>query len=57
MDMGQRGADNSGGLDEIDAVIVMLLNAGGHRKHIGIKDDVFRRKTDLGQQLVGALAD
>ena len=45
-------------LDEIDAVIVMLLDTGGHGKDIGVEDDIFRREIGLfGEQLVGAGAD
>ena len=45
-------------LDEIDAVVVVLLDAGGDRENIRIEDDVFRREADLvHQNVVGALAD
>ncbi len=45
-------------LDVIDAVIVVLFQAGGDRKDIRIEDDVFRREADLiDQDVVGALAD
>ena len=45
-------------LDEVDAVIVVLFEAGGDRENIGIEDDVFRREVDLlDQDVVGALAD
>ena len=45
-------------LDEIDAVIVVLFQAGGDREDVGIEDDVFRREADLiDQDVVGALAD
>ena len=49
--------DLSGRFDEIDAVIVMLLNTRGDREHIGIKDDIFRRKANACQQLIGARAN
>jgi hypothetical protein len=43
-------------LDEIDAVVVVLLDAGRDREDVGVEDDVFRREADLlGQQLVGAV--
>ncbi len=45
-------------LDEIDAVIVVLLDAGGDGEDVRIEDDVLRREAGLlGQQLVGAGAD
>jgi hypothetical protein len=45
-------------LDEGDAVVVVLLDAGRDREDVRIEDDVFRREADfLGQQLVGARAD
>jgi hypothetical protein len=45
-------------LDEVDAVVVVLLDAGRHREDVGIEDDVFGRKAHLGhQQIIGALAD
>ena len=58
MHMRQRRGDLAGRLDEIDAVIVVLLDAGGDGEDVGIEDDVFRRKSGLlGQKLVGAGAD
>ena len=51
-------ADPARRLDEVDAVIVVLFEAGGDRKDIRIEDDVFRREADaLDQDVVGALAD
>ena len=45
-------------LDEGDAVVVVLLDAGRDGEDVRIEDDVFRRKADLfRQQLIGALAD
>ena len=42
-------------LDEVQRVAVMLLDAGRHRQHVRVKDDVLRRKIGLlGQQFVGA---
>ncbi len=50
--------DLARGLDEGDAVAVVLLDAGGDGEDVGIEDDVLGRKADLlGEQLVGALAD
>ena len=44
------------GLDEVDRVVVVLLDARGDREDVGIEDDVFRRKSDLArQQLVERL--
>ena len=46
------------GLDEVHGVVVVLLDARGHRQHVGIEDDVLRREPDLlGEQVVGAPAD
>ena len=56
--MGQIGANPAGRLDEIDAVVVVLGNAGGDCKDVGIENDVFGRKAHLlGEQLVGPRAD
>ena len=45
-------------LDEVDAVIVVLLDAGGDGEDVRVEDDVLGRKAGLlGQQLVGARAD
>ncbi|MGY3107855.1 hypothetical protein ACVWW7_004482 [Bradyrhizobium sp. LM6.9] len=51
-------ADPARRLDEVDAVIVVLLDAGRDRENVGIEDDVFRRQADaVDQDVVGALAD
>ena len=51
-------ADFPRGFDEIDAVIIVLFDAGRDRENIRIEDDVFGRKADLlGQDLIGARAD
>ena len=55
--VGQMGANPAAGLDEIDGVVVVFLDAGGHGKDVGVEDDVFCRETDAFQQAVGALAD
>jgi hypothetical protein len=39
-------------LDEVDAVVVMLLDAGRDREDVGIEDDVFGRKADAGEQML-----
>ena len=55
---GRVRGDLAGRLDEVDAVIVVLLDAGGDGEDVGVEDDVFRREAGLfGQQLVGARAD
>ena len=50
-------ADLARGFDEVDAVVVVLFDAGGDREDVRIEDDVFRREADAHQQLVAALAD
>ena len=58
MGMGQTGANGPRRLDEIDAVIVVFLDARGDRENIGIEDDVLGREAHLlGQHLVSARAD
>ena len=50
-------ADRAGGLDEIDAVIVVFLDPGRHGEDVRVEDDILRREADrFRQQLVGALA-
>ena len=44
-------------LDKVDAVIIMLLNARGHRKDVGIENDVLGRKTDADQQVIRPFAN
>ena len=44
--------------DEIDSIIVVLLNACGDGKYIGIKNDVLCRKTQfLREELIASRAD
>ena len=51
-------ADPARRLDEIDAVIVVLLEPGRDRENIGIEDDVLGREIELlDQDVVGAFAD
>ncbi|MCY1223883.1 hypothetical protein D9M68_537830 [compost metagenome] len=58
MHMRQRGDDFARRLDEVDAVIVVLLDAGRHRKDVRVEDDVLGREAGLfRQELVGAAAD
>ena len=46
------------GADEIDGVVVVLLDAGGHGQDVRIENDVLRREADfLRQDAVGALAN
>ena len=55
---GRRRANAPHGFDEIDAVIVVFLDAGRHREYVGIEDDVLGREADrLGQHMIGARAD
>ncbi len=50
--------DPACGVDEIHRVVVVFLNAGGNGKDVGVKNDVFGRKTDLvDQNAVRPLAD
>ena len=45
-------------LDEVDAVVVVLLDAGGDGEDVGVEDDVLGREADLvHQDVVGAGAD
>ena len=56
--VGQVLFDPARGLDEIDSVVVVLLDAGGHGEDVRIENDVFRREADfLDEDLVGAAAD
>ncbi len=55
---GQRRLDQPRGLDEVDRVVVVLLEAGRDRQHVRIEDDVRRIEAGLlDQQPVRALAD
>jgi len=50
--------DDAGGFDEVDRVVVMLFDAGGHGEDVRIEDDVLRRETHLvDQDAVGARTD
>ena len=55
--IGQVLLDQPHALEELDGVVVVLLDPRRHREDVGIEDDVFRRKADAGQQVVGALRD
>ena len=46
------------GLDELDRVVVVLLDAGADGQDVDVEDDVLGREADLlGEELVGSLAD
>src|SRR3546814_4330562 len=45
------------GLDEIERITAMLIDAGGDGEDIGIEDDVLGRKAVGDEQLVGSLAN
>jgi hypothetical protein len=50
--------EDRGGLEEIDGVVVVLLDAGRDGEDVGIEDDVLGRETDLvGKKLIGARAN
>ena len=58
VDVRQGLDDAAGRLDEVDAVVVVLLDAGGDGEDVGVEDDVLGREADLlGQEPVGAGAD
>ncbi len=54
---GQRALISRHRLDEVDAVIVVLLDPRRDREDVGIEDDVLGRKADPDEQLIRALAD
>jgi hypothetical protein len=41
---GQVGLDPARGLDEVDGVVVVLLDAGGDGEDVGVEDDVLGRE-------------
>ena len=44
--------------DEVQSVVVVLLNACSHGKHIGVEDDIAWWKSDfIDQNVVGTTAD
>jgi hypothetical protein len=50
--------DPAHGVDEVDRVVVVLLDAGGNGEDVRVEDDVFRRKAHLvDQDAVRPLAD
>ena len=53
--VGQEPLELAHGLDELDRVVVVLLDAGADRQDVDVEDDVLGRKAGLlGEQLVGA---
>ncbi len=58
MHEGQVRLDPARRLDEVDAVIIVLMEARGDGEDIRIEYDILGREADLGcQNVVGALAD
>ena len=49
--------DPACGVDEVHRVVVVLFDAGGNGKDVGVKDNVGRVEADAGQHIIGALAD
>ena len=55
---GQVLLDPARRLDEVDRVVVVLLDAGGHREDVRVEDDVLGRESDfVDEDAVGAPAD
>ena len=56
--VGEVGFDPTRGLDEIDGVVVVLLDAGADGEDVGIENDVLGREADLvNEEAVSAFAD
>ena len=56
--VGQVLLDPPGSLDEVDGIVVVLLDPGGHGQNIGIEDDVFGREVyRIDEDAVCAFAD
>ena len=49
---GQVRLDPARGLDEIDRVVVVLLDAGGDGEHVGIEDDVLGGEADFLDEIL-----
>jgi len=50
--------DDAGRFDEVQRVAIVLVDAGGNRKDVGVENDVFGREVEsLAQQAIGARAD
>ena len=55
---GESLLDDPRGLEEIDRVVVMLLDAGRNGEDVGIENNVFRRESEaLGEEFIGSGAD
>ena len=52
VDVGQFVGDLLGGFEEVEAVAVVLFDAGGDREDVGVDDDVLGREPDLVDQQV-----
>ena len=46
---GQVLLDPAGGLDEVEPVVGVLLDAGGHGEDVRVEDDVLGREADLAR--------
>src|SRR3546814_2408098 len=54
--VGQVVANVGAGLDEVDCVVVVFLDAGGDGEDVRVEDDVFRRKAHfVDKNVVAAL--
>src|SRR3546814_16312803 len=56
MNMRAARLDLLAGFNELDGVTAVLVHAGGNGTNVGIENDIFWRKTNASQQLVGAFA-
>ena len=55
---GQIRLDPARGFNEVHRIVVVLFNARGHSKNVGVKNNVFRRKVQLiDQDAIRPLAD
>ena len=56
--VGQVLADPLRAFDEVDGVVIVFIDPGRDGEHVGVEDDVFRRKADfINEQAVGPFAD
>ncbi len=56
--MRQLALDVFTGADKVHGVVVVFINAGRHGEDIRVKNDIFRRETDLFRQdFISAAAD
>ncbi len=49
--------DPARGVNKVHCVVVVLFNAGGNGKDVGVENNVGRVETDAGQHVIGAFAD